>query len=256
MRQRWRPDRTRAQRRRYRISLSHVLDYSGVRWWGVEVWARTTLAVGGSSRWEPAVAPGAIGPFVDAAFVARAASPVPPVVPPVPQGPDVPLGSTPDAQGRSHARVPLGLGGPTPAKVSVWEVSESALRVAGGLAQARPPTATPSDRLVELRTIYDGLGPARRRAVFRRTVTLDGSASVADAALPKGSTDIHLFATTAITAEGVESEWPANGWVAGDPGPSPHEYLHAVIAPRVRRRRHPRCGSPTVPAEPRCTCAV
>lgn len=215
-------------RRRYRVRLTHLLDYASTRWHGVEVWARTDLNVGGSSAWEPFVDPDATGPFPELAVSARAASPVPPTPPPVLQGPDVPLGSTPDAQGRSHASVPVAVDGPTPARVSVWEVSESALRTAGGLDQRAPESATPSDRLVKLREVYDGLSPARRRAVFRRALTLDGDATVADVALPRGSTDIHLFALTATTAEGVESAWPQ-----GDATTEPHEYLHAVIAPRV-----------------------
>ena len=214
------------KRRRYRVRLSHLLDYTATRWWGVEVWARTDLAVGPASTWVPTPPPAR--PPHEYAMSARAASPVPPSPPVIPQGPDVPLGSTLDAQGRSHTRIPINFSGATPRKVSVWEVSEAALRTAGGLAQQADDTVTPSQRLVQLRAVYDALSPARRRAIFRRAMTLDAGVPVADVALPRGSTDIHFFSLTATTAEGVESDWPQGG-----SGTNPHEYLHAVMAPRL-----------------------
>ncbi|WP_347754333.1 hypothetical protein [Agrococcus sp. ProA11] len=216
------------KRRRYRIVLTHTLDYSGTRWWGVEIWARTHLALGMTSIWVPTVPAGDPRPPSAYAMTARAASPVPPSPPLVTQGPSVPLASTPDAQGHSHASIPVTVHGPNPRTVSIWEVSEAALRTAAGLAQRAEETATPSERLVQLRAVYDGLSATRRRAVFRRALTVDATTGVADVVLPRGSTDIHLFGLTATTAEGVESEWPQGGGAI-----APHQYLHAVMAPRL-----------------------
>ena len=217
-----------AQRRRYRIVATHLLDYTSTSWWGVEAWAVSDLVVGTPSAWSPPSTAGDTRPPSEVAVFGRAASPVPPTPPTVPVGPEVPLASSPDAQGNSHARVPLTFAGATPEKVSVWEVSESALWSAVDPQHTTADTATPSQRLAALRVAYDGLTETRRRSVFRRALTLDSSEQVADVTLPRGSTDIHLFALTAVTSTGVESTWPQ-----GSLSISPHEYLHAVIAPRM-----------------------
>lgn len=214
------------QGRRYRVTASvPTLDFATTGRWGVEVWARQSVAVlPGMGPWTPDLAHPAL---------ASAASPVPVLPLPPPPLPGVPLGSTPDAQGRSHAAISWSLPtGPDPQSVVVWEASETAVRQAAGLAQRAPEGTVPGQRLVDLRAAYDGLTPARRRSVFRELLRLPGTARSTDTVLPKGSTDIHLYAVTTITPGGVDSGWPT--------GLVPHELLRAFMAPRLRTPAAPR----------------
>ncbi len=207
--------------RRYAVSADvPLLDFSSTRRWGVQVWARSRLAVGASpTTWSP-------GPAA-APALAAAASPVPVApLPPAPL-PGVPLGSTPDAQGSSHVRVEWSL--PAGADVRtgiVWECSETALRQRAGLPARAPDTDVPGARLAALWTAYDAMTSTQRRAAFRRLVELDGAVRSHDVTLPKGSSDIHLFAVTTMTTSGVESAWPEGG--------TPHAHLRPVMAPRLR----------------------
>ena len=212
--------------RRYRlVSPVPLLDFATTTRWGVQVWLRTRLRVGAS--------PTAYAP--DPAHPARAvaASPVPvqPLPPPAPPG--VPLGSTPDAQGCSHARVRWSLpaGGDGVRTCVVWEVSETALRQRAGLPRVSE-TDSPGVRLAALWAAYDAMTPVAQRAAFRRLVELPGTARDADITLPKGSTDIHLFTVTTQSMTGIESPWPG-------PAATGHLHLQAAIAPRLRRPAPP-----------------
>ena len=214
------------QGRRYRVTATvPSLDFGATGRWGVEVWARQSVAVlPGTGPWTPDLAHPAL---------ASAASPVPVLPLPPPPLPGVPLGSTPDAQGRSHARIAWSLpAGPDPQSVVVWEASETAVRQAAGLSQRAAEGTVPGQRLVDLRAAYDGLSPTRRRSVFRELLRLPGSARSTDTVLPKGSTDIHLYAVTTVTPGGADSGWPT--------GPVPHELLRAFMAPRVVSPAAPR----------------
>ena len=151
--------------------------------------------------------------------------PAAPFPPPLPPG--VPVGSTPDAQGHSHARVRWSIpGGADVATVVVWEALQTAIRAAALLAPRAPDGQLPGWRLADLRTAYDGLTPARRRSAFRNYSSFPDISRDTDLPLPKGSTDIHLFAVTTVTSTGVESPWPG--------GTPAHEQLQAVMAPRLR----------------------
>ena len=196
------------------------LDFGSTNRWGVQVWARSSLVAGASPT----------GWFPDAAHPARAiaASPVPvqPIPPPLPPG--VPMGSTPDSHGCSHVRVHWSLpGGPAVRTCIVWEIAETALRQRAGLATRAPETDSPGVRLAALWSAYDAMSDNDRRSSFRRLLEVDGSLRDADVTLPKGSTDIHLFAVTTQSMTGVESPWPSAPGVA-------HEHLQAVMAPRLR----------------------
>ncbi|HYW51509.1 MAG TPA: hypothetical protein VE861_12935, partial [Gemmatimonadaceae bacterium] len=214
------------QGRRYRVRIPvPTLDFSATPRWGVRAWAGTTqfAAIGGVSAWSP--------PDTNPA-TATAASPVPilPLAPP--PLPGVPVGSAPDAQGCSHARVKWSLpSGADVRKVVVWEVAETALRQAAGLPQKAGDGVVPGARLVALRAAYDALPANRRRTSFRRLLELPGDARETDVTLPRGTKDIHLFAVTAVTSTGVESPWPDSA--------SPHEFLQAIAAPRLRRPAAP-----------------
>ncbi|HEY9408104.1 MAG TPA: hypothetical protein VIP77_00865 [Jiangellaceae bacterium] len=216
--------------RRYRVRVAvPVLDYSATSRWGVALWTSAQLMIGVSSGLSPAPASPAL---------TSAASPVPvaPIPPPLPPG--VPMGSALDAQGRSHARVrwsvPAGADLEPDRGVIVWEVAETALRQAVGLPARAPEGTLPGIRLQQLWGSYDALPPDRRRSVFRRLTVLPGTARETDVALPKGSTDIHLFTVTTLSRSGIESAWPAPA-----AGQDAHEHLQAVAAPRLRRPATP-----------------
>uniref|UniRef100_UPI003567684A hypothetical protein n=1 Tax=Actinotalea sp. TaxID=1872145 RepID=UPI003567684A len=214
--------------RRYRLSVPvPVLDFGSTPRWAVQVWLRTSLLVVPGVGWLPDAAHPALA-------VASSPVPVAPIPPPLPPG--VPLGSTPDAERRSHARVhwsvPAGAPLDPQRGIVLWECAETALRQTAGLAARAPGTTLPGVRLAELWAAYDGLTPDQRRAAFRRVQTLPGSARQTDVALPPGSTDIHLFAVTTLSTTGVDSPWPG--------GTPAHAQLQAVAAPRLRRPAPPR----------------
>ena len=76
--------------RRYRLTSGvPTLDFTSTQRWGVQVWLRSTLAVGAS--------PTAYTPDTAHPAVTTAASPMPIVPRPPPAPPGVPMGSTPDA---------------------------------------------------------------------------------------------------------------------------------------------------------------
>ena len=213
--------------RRYRLTSGvPTLDFTSTQRWGVQVWLRSTLAVGAS--------PTAYTPDTAHPAVTTAASPMPIVPLPPPAPPGVPMGSTPDAQGSSHVRVQWSLpaGGTGVRSCIVWECSETALRQRAGLAPRAPETDSPGVRLAALWAAYDALTPTQQRAAFRRLLTLPGGARDADVTLPKGSTDIHLFTVTTQSETGIESPWPG-------PAPTGHIHLQAATAPRLRRPTPP-----------------
>lgn len=219
-----------AASRRYRLGIPvPALDFAPTGRWGVAVWLRTELLIGGASG----LSPSPTGPAVTSA---ASPVPIPPIPPPLPPG--VPMGSLQDAQGRSHARVrwsiPSGADLEPTRGIVVWEVAETALRQTVGLPPRAPEGTLPGVRLQQLWDAYDAMTPSARRAVFRRQAVLPGPARETDIALPRGSTDIHLFTVTTLTRAGVESPWPAPTG-----GQQAHEALQAVIAPRLRQPAAP-----------------
>ncbi|MHC2999962.1 hypothetical protein [Microbacterium sp. HJ5] len=214
----------RGSARRYRLTATvPTLDFATVRRWGAALWARRHLLAGPS--------PTPFGAQTDI----QAASPVPVHPLPPPLLPDVPLASLPDASGCSHASVAWSLPAGADARTAVvWECAETALRQTAGLSPQADPALSPSERLVALRAAYDGLTPDRQRGAFRRLAEVDAAARTTDVTLPRGSTDIHLFAVTIVSSTAVESPWPQ-----GTGGTQPHEHLRVVIAPRLSRPEPP-----------------
>ena len=210
--------------RRYAIEAPiPTIDWTVTGRWGVRVWLRSHLSVGVSpTAWVP-------GDTHPARAVAASPVPVTPLPPPAPPG--VPLGSTVDAQGCSHVTVhwslPGGGGGGGVRTSAVWEVSETALRLHRGLTSKAPETDPPGVRLAALWAAYDEMTDTARRAAFRRIREVDVSTTSVDVALPKGSTDIHLFTVTTQSMTGIESPWPGAG------APDAHLHLQAAIAPRL-----------------------
>lgn len=210
--------------RRYAVHADvPTLDFGTIRRWGVQFWVQRELYVGQSpSGWTPDAGHPA---------VASAASPVPVEPLPIPPLPGVPLASLPDAEGRAHARVAWSLpSGAAVRRTAIWECAETALRQTVGMPSQAPDTDPPGARLLALRTAYDALSFERRRQLFRRVTELDGAVRDYDAILPKGSTDIHLFAVTTITDSGVESPWPSG---------AAESAIRAVMAPRLRHPAPP-----------------
>jgi hypothetical protein len=217
-----------AHGRRYRVTIPvPTLDFSATSRWGVQVWARVPLAVVPDAGWLP-------DPSHPAIAGVASPVPVPPILPPAPPG--VPIGSTPDAQGRSHVRVhwSVASGAALDGRkgIAVWECSETALRQSAGLAQRAPDGTLPGVRLAQLWDAYDAMTPVARRAAFRRLLELPGTAREADVPLPAGSTDIHLFTVTTLSPTGVASDWPTDT--------PAHRVLQSVAAPRLRRPGPPR----------------
>jgi hypothetical protein len=203
--------------RRYRITVTgQMLDFTASSYYAVAVWARE----------QTTAAPALWGDVAATAIVASTGSPVPPpvsfVAPPV-----VPLGSMPDAADYSHVQIQTG-GIPGALKVTVWSVSEAALRSAAGLDPQPDRHLTLPDRYLNLQQAYDSLPPSKQRAAFTRYGTFDAPIDEVDVPLPRGSAEIHLFAVTAVNAAGVESAWPGS-----------HAGLQAAAAPQLVR--------PTVP---------
>ena len=203
--------------RRYRVTVTGLtLDFAASPHYAVAVWARE----------QPTAAPALWGDVAAQPVVAGAGSPVPPVVS-FAAPPAVPLGSMPDADTSSHVRVQTG-GIAGAATVTLWSVTETALRAAAGLDPHPDRHLTLPDRYLGLQQAYDGLPASRRRAVFTRYATYDPSLAEVDVTLPRGSTQIHLFAVTAVNAAGVESAWPGS-----------HAGLQAGAAPRLVRPTAP-----------------
>ena len=186
--------------RRYAVTYPVPnLDFSSTRHWGLALWGQEQAVVLGG--------PGPLAPSNGPA-TAFAASPVPPQLPAPSPLPGVPVGSAPDSQGCSHVKVSWSPPGGDVARFVVWEVAETALRSAAGLTPRAAEGIVPGERLLELRTAYAGLGATQRRALFRRVREVPSPASELDVALAPGSTDIHLFAVTAVGSGNVESGWP------------------------------------------------
>ena len=209
--------------RRYRIQLPvPELDFSGTARWGVRIWSRLeSRVVPGFSAWGPVDNADGTTPAV-ALAVAANPSPITPL--PLPVLPGVPMGSQPDGNGQSHVKVNWPLpGGPRPAKVNIWESTETLLRQRAGLPEP-DRNVSPGTRLLELRALYDALSQDERRSRFRRFKELSGTARMTDIALPKGSTEIHFFTITTTSNTGVESPWPVG---------TAEQRLHTFIAPRL-----------------------
>lgn len=207
--------------RRYRLTADvPTLDFGGTNRWGARVWVRARLAAGAS--------PSAWAPLSDRGAVAVARNPLPVAPMPPPPVPNVPLGSAPDTQGRSHARVVWSVSDAADLQAFViWHTDESALRETLGMSAA-PVAHRPGDRLQAVRAAYQAANVSTKRRAFRRLDEVSPDNRAYDAALPKGSTDIHFFVVTTLTKSGVETPWPASELA-----------LQPVIGPRLRRPGQP-----------------
>jgi hypothetical protein len=197
------------------------LDFSVTDRWGVDVWARRSLAVGPTpTAWSP--------DDPSRAMLASAGSPVP-VIPTTAPLPGVPLASLPDSDGRSHVRVVWGAGSGNVKSFVVWQASEDYLRERCGVAEAAADEV-PGARLVAVRQLLIDHREACRLA-FRRVLDVPGNRREADVALARGATGIQFFLVTSTTPTGADSPWPYN--TAGQ------DFTQVFIAPRVLRPAQP-----------------
>ncbi|PVE18453.1 hypothetical protein [Arthrobacter sp. Bz4] len=156
--------------------------------------------------------------------------------------PTVALGSLPDANGESHARLSWSSAGSV-AGYAIYESTETKLLQNAGL----PPAdleAPLSQRLEAMKDVFNN--DPSRRAFTRRNATLVSGTS-ADVTLPRGTTDIHAFVIIGVSAGQVEAPWPsgpdaADQWFAyavprrSQPAPPTLE-LHAVEDAGVYKAR-------------------
>lgn len=191
------PTSDRDEVRRYRLTLTgHSLDFSTTQHYGAAVWARQASLF--RTDWS------AYPPLPARAYVS---SPVPILVPAVPLQ-IVPLGSLPDADGRSHVQVRL-TGLSEANRLTLWSVSETRLRHEERLGGI-PRDQSLSERFATLKDLFMGLSSQLKREVFTRVRDIAPGPTVEDVALPKGSREIHFFLATATTSANVESPWPTH----------------------------------------------
>lgn len=199
--------------RRYRITVpGFSLNFGGTPHVGLALWARAIELR----------APGRIGPWTEQPYLIAASDPRPPSI----VLEHVDLASLPDARGEAHGRIDW----PTVPDVAgywIYEVSETALRAALGLAPPGQRT-TFTDRLAEIRNAYDG-NPVRQP--FTRRFSELVQVTSLDVTLPRGSRDIHFFIVLAQSRTNIDSAWP-EGAAAGD-------QLIPITAPQMARPEPP-----------------
>lgn len=181
--------------RRYRVRMAGLtLNFAATNHFGAAVWARELSA--GHGTWGP-LSPTPVRGF--------ASSPVPIIVPSVPL-PIVPLGSLPDAEGRSHVSIRL-TGLPGAAKLIVWTATEIRIRQAAGLGPI-PSNESLSQRFVAAKVAFNGLSQDKKQNIFSRLVEVLPGAASTDVTIPRGNHEINFYVATGRTQAGLESPWP------------------------------------------------
>ncbi|WP_156130319.1 hypothetical protein [Paenibacillus durus] len=194
------PDPSEPEVRFYRLSTTIPIHFAGQRYRFFQAQARGQCHIHHLSipDWN-------ISPFSQPVGTAiyDPAPPPPPAVPEVPQ-----WASLPDIAGVSRAQLRWS-GNSTIAGYVLYEATETTLLAALGLPG--PDTSKPfTDRLAVLRTAnLSGLRSAFRR-VQKELIPAATPETVYEAALPRGSSVIHLYAVTAMSHNQVESSWPDN----------------------------------------------
>jgi hypothetical protein len=193
--------------RRYRLTVpGFSVDFAGTPHAGLALWAD------GTERLAPQHATAAAGPLL--AFASN------PIAPEMSQ-PIVPLGSMPDAQGRSHAKLswPAVTGA---AGYIIYEADELTLLNHYGAAEPAPD-ATLSERYQKIK---DLVGPDPARRPFTRLTARPVTDTSLDVALPRGSRSIQCYLVITAGPGSTEGPWPAPD------GPA-LAALQAVAAPRI-----------------------
>jgi hypothetical protein len=190
--------------RRYRLTVpGFSVDFTGTPHAGVALWVR------GTERLAPHHQTEAAGPVL-----AFASDPVaPPMSPPI-----VTLGSMPDAQGRSHAKLAwTAVAGA--AGYLVYEADEFTLL--HHYEQAEPaPDAALSNRLQTIKDLFDA-HPGDRRP-FTRLTSRPVTGTSLDVMLPRGSRSIQCYVIITAGPGATEGPWPSNS-----------DALYAIAAPRI-----------------------
>ena len=176
--------------RRYRLTIpGFTADFTSTPHIGLALWVRGTERI--SPHWPTDTA----GPHI-----VYASDPVAPPVPPE----LVPLGSLPDAEGRSHARISWPVV-PGAAGYIVYTSDELTMLAHYGAPEPEA-SATLSDRKTALLDLWEQ-SPDRRPFTRVNVTPLTGTSL--DVVLPVGSTAIHAYAVVAISPGGVEGPWPS-----------------------------------------------
>jgi hypothetical protein len=193
--------------RRYRLTIpGFQVDFGATQHAGLALW------ITGIERLAPGHQSGTVGPTTS--FVS---DPVAPEMPP----PIVPLGSLPDAEGRSHGRLawpPV----PGASGYLVYSSDEFTMLTQYGIAEPSPD-ASLSDRFD---TLLDAFEADPDRRPFTRLTpepVLDASLEVL---LTKGSRAIHTYVVITVSPGAAEGPWPTAG-------PGARDSLRGLAAPRV-----------------------
>ncbi|NOJ60679.1 hypothetical protein [Arthrobacter sp. 260] len=140
--------------------------------------------------------------------------------------PTVALGSLPDANGESHARLSWSAAGSV-AGYAIYESTETKLAQTAGSPPADIET-TLSERLEAMKAVFNA-DPSRRAFTRRNSTLITGTS--ADVTLPRGTTDIHVFVVIGVSAGQIEAPWPS--------GPSASDQWFAYAVPRRSRPAPP-----------------
>ncbi|AHV97058.1 hypothetical protein [Paenibacillus sabinae] len=184
----------------YRLSVTIPIHFAGQRYRFFQVQAR-----GQCHNHHISIPDWNISPFSQPVGTAiyDPAPPPPPAVPEVPQ-----WASLPDITGVSRAQLRWS-GNSTIAGYVLYEATETTLLAALGLPG--PDTSKPfTDRLAILRAANLSALRSAFRRVRKELIPAATPETVYEAALPRGSTVIHLYAVTAMSHNQVESPWPDN----------------------------------------------
>jgi len=192
--------------RRYRVTVpGFELNFAATGHIGLALWAQGQEAIPDKRT----------GNWSDQPSLIATSDPRPPII-----EPDiVTLASLPDAAGEAHA-VLSWKASPGADGYFIYETTETKLRRAVGDPEP-DPDQTLSQRLTRLLQIFDQNPIARRSEFVRRNSRLIKEAS-ADVTLPRGSTAIHLFAVSGVSAGQVEAAWITSSTA-----------LYAFAVPRV-----------------------
>lgn len=196
--------------RRYRLRIpGFAVNFATTPHVGLALW------VEGRERLAPGRVTAQLGPFQTFA--------TDPVAPPSADVlPIVPLGSMPDAQGRSHGRLAWPAVGGT-AGYFVYEADEFTLLAAWGLPEPDPDRSL-SERYDVIRDRFR-IEPLRRP--FQRLSSRAVTGTELDVVMPKGSRSIHLYVVVTAGPGGTEGPWP------GPVGAADPMQLYAYAAPRL-----------------------
>jgi hypothetical protein len=210
--------------RRYRLRIpGFSVDFATTPHAGLALWVR------GDERLAPHHPTATTGPLV-----VYASDPVPrPMLPPI-----VPLGSLPDAEGRSHGKLSWPAV-PGAAGYHVYTADELTLLAHHGEPEP-DPDATLSARY---QTLIDAFTADQDRRPFTRTTSRPVTGTTLDVALPRGSRAIHTYVVITTGAGNVEGPWPGAAEAEGALLALASPRLASPPPPELLATAHPATGA-------------